>query len=353
MNPLIPKPDVLPAAWGYFQGLLMLTFPLHLLLMNALLGATGISLYARLKGGDSHGRLAHELARMLPLLVAFTINFGVAPLLFLQVLFGHFLYTSSVLMAVYWLGVPLLLIVAYFALYLHDFRFSTLGRAGIIPIALAMAIFLVIPFMFTNNMTLMLEPQRWTGYFANRAGTILNTSSPMLWPRYLHFVLGGLAVGGLFVAAFGTFKGRRDAQVGELAVRLGLKLFTALTMVQVAVGFWFLLSLRDPVMKRFMGASHPATALLVIGVLLTLAAIRAGSRGNVALCAALALPLVFLMAFMRDAVRTGYLEPAFVPASLKVVPQGSPVVLFAVTLVCGLLVIAWMISRLKRPDRGV
>jgi hypothetical protein len=37
----------------------------------------------------------------------------VAPLLFLQLIYGDSLYTSSVLMAVYWFSMPLILIVAY------------------------------------------------------------------------------------------------------------------------------------------------------------------------------------------------------------------------------------------------
>ena len=51
MNALIPSPDTLPVAWIWLQGLLMLMFPLHLLLMNAMLGFTAVSLYTRLKGG--------------------------------------------------------------------------------------------------------------------------------------------------------------------------------------------------------------------------------------------------------------------------------------------------------------
>ena len=63
MNAPIPSPDTLPVAWNWLQGLLMLVFPLHLLLMNAMLGATAVSLYARMKGGETDERLAHALAK--------------------------------------------------------------------------------------------------------------------------------------------------------------------------------------------------------------------------------------------------------------------------------------------------
>lgn len=345
MNALIPTPDAIPVAWGWFQGLLMLMFPLHLLLMNAMLGSTAIALYARVKGGETDVRLSHELAKALPFLVAFTINLGVAALLFIQVIFGHLLYTSSVLMAVFWLSVPLSLIVAYYAIYLYDFRFASLGRRGVLLAALALAIFLVIAFFFSNNMTLMLEPQRWNAYFGNPGGTILNTDSAVVWPRYLHLVSGGLAVGGLFVALFGRFKAARDPQLGARAIHLGMNLFMALTLAQIVVGFWFLFSLPRPVMLLFMGGSATATALFILGLLLVVALLWAGFRRNVVVSATLAVPLVFVMAFMRDAVRSGYLKPFFTLDTLKVVPHYSPMIVFFLSLVVGIAVIYWMLRK--------
>ena len=346
MNPLLPTPDVLPVPWGYFQALLMLTFPLHLLAMNAMLGAAGLSLLARWRGEATHVRLAHELAKLLPFLIAFTVNLGVAPLLFLQVLYGHLFYTSSVLMAVYWLSVPLILLVAYYAAYLYDFKFITLGRWGLLPGALVLAAFLGIAFLFTHHMTLMLEPGRWAGYFDHRGGTLLSLGNPMLWPRYLHNIVGGMAVGGLFVAVFGRLKAKGDPELGGLAVRLGLQVFSTLTMIQVLVGCWFLMSLPLPVMNLFMGGSRVATGLLGAGVLLSLLVLHAASRAQVSLCAGLAVVLVYDMAFMRDTVRAGFLAPVFTPATLKVVPQFAPMLVFAATLVAGILVIVWMLRKI-------
>jgi hypothetical protein len=323
----------------------MLTFPIHLIFMNAMLGATAISLYARLKGDETHTRLAHELAKILPFIIAFTINFGVAPLLFLQVIYGNLFYTSSVLMATYWLSVPFILIVAYYALYLYDFKFTTIGKKGIVFVALALAIFLTIPFIFTNNMTLMLEPQQWSAYFGNRGGTILNNDRVVVWPRYFHFITGGLAVGGLFVAVFGKIKGKRDPLLGELSVGIGMNLFTALTLLQIMVGFWFLISMPLPVKLPFLGGEANSTALLTVGLLLALLVLGAGFKRKVYLSAVLTVPLIYVMAFMRDAVRTGYLKPFFTPAMLKVVPQYSPLILFAVTLIGGIGTIVWMLRK--------
>jgi hypothetical protein len=345
MNPLIPAPDTLPVSWGYFQGLLMLMFPIHLLLMNAMIGCVALSLYALKKGGETDKRLAHELAKALPFLIAFAINFGVAALLFLQVIYGNFFYASSVLMAVFWLSVPLILLVAYYAAYLYDFRFAALEEGGRLLAAMVLAIFLAVAFFFTNNTTLMLEPHRWAAYFLHPGGTVLNVGSAAMWPRYLHFVTGGLAMGGLFVALYGRFKGRGDPELGERAVGLGMNLFTGLTLLQIGVGLWFLVSLPGTVMHLFLGGGGTATLLFAVGVTLALAALWAGYKRRVAMSATLAIPLVFVMTFLRDVVRSGYLKPFFTPETLRVLPEYSPLLLFVVTLVTGVATIVWMLRK--------
>jgi hypothetical protein len=62
--------------------------------------------------------------------------------------------------------------------------------------------------------------------------------------------------------------------------------------------------------------------------------------------------LVYLMTFLRDFVRTGYLAPVFSPDQLKVVPQYGPMFLFAVTLVAGISALAWMILKAKEAVSG-
>ncbi|MEN8687846.1 MAG: hypothetical protein AB1Z50_09805, partial [Desulfuromonadales bacterium] len=147
MIPLIPTPDTIPTHWGYFQFFLLLTFPLHLLFMNALLGSSVIAIYMHLKGSTQSQGLAYELAKVIPLLIALTVNLGVAPFLFLQVLYGHFIYSSSVLMGMYWLMIIPVLLTAYYAAYLYDFKFSTLGRYGVVTLCCAFLGFLYIGFM--------------------------------------------------------------------------------------------------------------------------------------------------------------------------------------------------------------
>lgn len=352
MNPLIPATDLIQVPWPVFMALLLLVLPIHLLLMNAMLGATGFALFGRLHPDPAAHRMAQYLGRVLPVLVALAVNFGVAALLFVQVLYGHMLYTSSILMGVFWLSVIALVMTAYFAVYHFDFRLEKIGRRACWSAALALVLFLVVPFFFTNNMTLMLRPETWTAYFKNPGGTLLNLSDPTLWPRYLHMVTGALAIGSLFVAAFGRlYIEKRDPQAAALAVRTGLKLFAWLTVVQIVLGLIFLILLPQEVRALFMGKSLPATLIFLAAFALALVAVAQAFRARLGSTAVFAVVVVVLMTFMRSWVRMGYLHPEFTLDRLELVPQYSPLVLFLATLLVGAALLVWLVRSYMAASR--
>jgi hypothetical protein len=348
MNVLLPSPDKIPAAWEYFKFLLMSVFPLHLIFMNAMVGSTVIAAYACMRKDETMKKLAHELARTIPFLIAFAVNLGVAALLFLQVLYGTFFYTSSILIGVYWISVIPLLVGAYYAAYLIDFRFLRLGRLKEAIISLSLVIFLCIAFIYSNNMTLMLDPEKWNVYFGHPAGTVLNLGDPALIPRYIHFMIGAFAVGGLFVALFGRFRTTMKPEIRAAAERTGMNMFSFMTGVQIVAGFIFLLSLPRKVMLSFVGGNALATVFLAVGASLALLVFAAGMKRKVYVCAGLVLPLIYIMSFIRDFVRTGYLKPYFSPDFFQMTPQYSPMFMFFVALIAGIAVVAWMLRKARQ-----
>ena len=344
MNPgdLIPVPDTIPVHWAWFQLLLTVTFVLHLLFMNAMLGSAIIALFREFKADPDADAMNLSVAEKLPYTIAFTVNMGVAPLLFIQVLYGHFIYTSSILMAVYWLSIILLLILAYYAAYIYDFKFEAMGRSRAIFICISVVLLLWIGFVFTNNMVMMIQPDTWTAYFRNPFGTLLALKDPMLIPRYLHFVFASVAIAGLFQAIVWTMKKRNP--VFDKAVRSGLSWFAWATCVQFAVGLWFLVSLPEDTMMLFLGRAPLNTSLLVLGILLGGAAIYTAARTQVWATTALALACVVDMVLVRDLLRSSYLKSYFSPGELKVVPEYSSMVLFLAAFVAGIAIIAYMIK---------
>lgn len=343
---LIPTPDSIPVQWGWFKFLLILTFVLHLLLMNLMLGGGLLALGRRVRG-----QTPTEEARSLPVLIALTINLGVPPLLFVQVLFGQFLYSSSVLMAVGWILVIPVLIAAYYAAYgfIHGEKGG--GTAGTVWLAISTLLMLFVGFMLSNNMTLMLRPERWDAYFAHPGGTYLNLSEPTLIPRYLHFVMASVAVAGLGRAIYYRVRGPRhggDREGGashEKEIRSGLRIFGWSTLVQMAIGLVFWMLLPERINRLFMGTSLAHTFHLWIGVLLAALAVHFAFRGRVWLTTILTLLTIILMVLVRDMVRTAYLEPVFHPGDLTVLPQAGPMVFFLISLVVVAGVLYWMLRQ--------
>ncbi|NCC25644.1 MAG: hypothetical protein EOM25_10695 [Deltaproteobacteria bacterium] len=337
---LIPLADTIPVAWGWFQVLLVATFMLHLLAMNILLGSSVIALVDQIRGRAR--TTGPVLSPKLPIVMAFTVNFGVAPLLFLQVLFGNLVYTSSILMAVYWLSVVFIIIAAYYSLYVFQYKYEAWPRARTVFLAVAVACILAVAFFFSNNMILMISPERWPAYFANRSGTILSLTDPTLIPRYLHFVLASLAAGGLFLAV--TSRWKKSEAKAEEQLLLGMKWFSFATVAQLAVGIWFLLALPQDVMLMFMGGNGTATALFMAGLILAALLLLFGFQNKVWPSLYTFLGTVVVMVLMRDLVRTAYLKGYFNPAELMVKPEYGPMVLFVVILLVGLAAVVYMLK---------
>ncbi|MGE4552191.1 MAG: hypothetical protein AB7D57_03710 [Desulfovibrionaceae bacterium] len=341
---LIPAAESIPVHWAWFDTLLVTTFTLHVLLMNAVVGATAVALFAR--GGDAPAPAAPPAADLkdgLTILLALTVNFGVAPLLFLQVNWGQFDYVSSVLMGGWWLCLPFLVIVAYYALYLYKFRFERRAACRTALPALVLAILFFVGFLFTNNMTLMIRPEAWPAYFDHPI--VFNWGDPTLWPRWLHMMTGALAVGGLYAAIRGRAV-RNDA-----LTRTGLKWFTHATLANLAFGLWFLFMLPQAVLLQFMGGSLPATGALVLGLAAAGLMLAAGFKGQVGQSAAFAVLAVLCMAVARHFVRVFSLAPLYHPRQLTVTGQVSPLILFLVILAIGLVLIGWMLSAWRRAGK--
>ena len=363
MNPLIPQPDFIPVSWGWLQFLLLLTLPLHLLAMNAMLGGLAVAVVEHLRGGEVRRQLAHRVAVALPLVIAFVVNLGVAPLLFVQVLYGQFFYSSSILMGSFWLLIVPVLIVAYYGAYLYDFRFQKLGAAGPWLAAAVFLLLALVGFFLANNMLLMVLPERFGEYFAHRGGTLLVSAHPEFWPRFLHMVCGALAMGGLFVGLLGRYCGKTEPELAAYAERIGLKWFFFFTLGNVFAGFWYFLALPAELRQIFMGGSSGATVAFILGLILTVGALFAAYRKRFWATFLHALSLVVLMTFLRAWLRTAYLQDVFTLDQLQVVPQYSPMIFFFITLVAGIVCLGWLIwktttalsatDRLKNQEGGV
>lgn len=340
---LVPAPDALPVHWLWLQLFLTVTTFLHLVAMNVLLGSGYVAFVSSFTRKEGAHILSKKIGEKLPFVLAFTINFGVAPLLFLQTLYGQFFYTSTVLMASYWMAIVGLLIVTYYAAYVFHLRFDALAHLRTFVIGFAFLLLLVISFFFTNNISLMQMPESWSHYFANRNGWLVNYDDATLFPRYLHFVVSGIAVGSLAVAVLYDYKKKRGDAEAVQWVKQGCRWFSIATGVNFGIGFWFLGTLPP--------STHDASTF--VGMLFAVVLYGSIASAAVSLVKAMTyrvisaaiwtLLTVFLMVVARDLVRISYLKPFLSLSDLPVTPQYSPFVLFIVFFVGVGFLVRWLL----------
>jgi hypothetical protein len=259
------QPIPFPAPVWLLQSLLVAGFYIHAIPMNVtLMGglmAAVLLLFGRSSNNEHAQRAGATLAYSLPFFTTLTITNGIVPLLFLQVLYGPVIYVSSILMALPWMAVLLLLAVGYYGFYIYSYKREWAGARSPWILIGSSLLFLVIAFMFTNNMTLMLHPEKFLPmYQASASGNHLNLDEPTLVPRLLHFIVGATAVSSLVLGCFGLYQQKRDADYSHWLIRVSSGLFLGMTFLQFIIGPWFLNALPPAVMGKFLNLSDPSHA---------------------------------------------------------------------------------------------
>ena len=212
----------------------------------------------------------------------------------------------------------------------------------------------IIAFIYSNNLTLSQTPARWGAkYFADPGGWNLNLSEPTLIPRYLHFVIAAVAVGGVLLILMAWSQWKRDPEYAHDVFHLGGKTFIHATVAEFAVGVWFLIALPRQMSHLFLGGNPLATILLGIGIGGAIGAIvlmaNALRNENIRLAGYSVLGImsavILSMVLIREILRIAYLKPYFHPEQFAEKTQWSVFPLFLVLFIAG--VILWFVM-LKR-----
>lgn len=170
---LVPFPFELPAPTAFYLSLYVLTFALHQAFMHYVLaGSLYIAFVAVRPGTESLSRTEQPLAATLrdwmPFLLSAAITAGVAPLLFIQIVYQTGFYTANLLLWWRWMLVVPVLIVAFYLLYL--LKSSMLWHwpyavRAVVTIGTA-ACFVFVGFCWTANHLLANNESSWPEVYA-------------------------------------------------------------------------------------------------------------------------------------------------------------------------------------------
>jgi hypothetical protein len=234
-----------------FQVLLVLTFALHILFVNFALGTSFFALYGYFKGDGYWRRLSGTLARVSTANISMAMLLGVAPLLFVQVVYDPFWYTSNVLSAAWVIGFVFIMMAAYGSLYLFYLgRRSEAGKGPGIFGVVAVALFVVAGIIMHALGYQLLQPEKWYQWYINGGSVDASGTSLHAFqlPRFLHFIVPSFAMAGVFMMLYGWYFSKRedmDAQYLSWVARTGANMAFLFTAIQACVGVWWLLVLPD------------------------------------------------------------------------------------------------------------
>jgi len=364
----------LPAPFWFVEFFKVLGFTLHMVPMN--LWYAGLVLAVVLGAfGCEHGRRwGSRLMLQMPILVAAGINFGIVPLLFLQVAYAKAFYPATILMAWFWMAVIGLLIPAYYGVYAYASGLRG-GAEAMTPLKRAAgwcsaALFLAIGFLFANGLSLSTNVGAWADLWERHSvagaatGTALNLADATFWPRWL--LMFGLALG--TTAAWTVFDALWLAvREGEDYQRWALKFAVSVAIGGAAwasaAGAWYVFGTWRPEVREAMFAGPTSCLTWLTGVIPWLPAVllvwlgrgKQLTRTAATIVAGAQLAALAVNAISRQVVQNVELRKLFDPgvSAQPVKVDWGPMVMFLTVFVAGVGVLVWMFAQLAKAGPEV
>lgn len=313
--------------WPFSQGggllaLYLATLALHAVFIGYVVAGTAFALLRR------HDPIAATVRDRLPFMLGAGITAGVAPLLFVQLLYQHRFYTANLLLGPRWIAVVPVLIVGFYGLYIQ--KASERWRTPALVVALLCFVF--VGWSWSEMHELMKADPAWHDFYAAGqrmffAGTIAPRAA-VLFPA--------MATSFAMLAAWSADPdGRR--RLAPIA------LLSRLVSIGGAIWMW----------RAGFSVDGPALAwfiVLVIAVVVELAAWGASWRrpsdSVLAVATAAGTSALLAAVVVRETPRIPLLE-----STREISAHAGGGVVFAVALVLGIAAITWVI-RISRKASG-
>lgn len=304
---------------GLWLTLYLLTFCLHAVFVGYVLIGTGYAAVQAVRKVDDP--IAERIRDRLPFMLGCGITAGVAPLLFLQLLYQRHFYSANLIMGPRWGAVVPALVIGFYALYLA--KSSDKWRR--LALAVATLCFLFVAWSWTEMNRVMQDEPAWQTMYA--AGERLYGHASIA-PR-LGLWLGVMTTMFAAVAAWTSAGGERQ----RLAViGLGGRVVAAIALIIIA----------SSGTTETHGWLYLFVAAVVVELVGWVLVLRRPEGNGLWIVTAAGSAGLLAGAVVREAPRLAILETPR-PAALEA--SGFPV--FAITLLLGIAVISWIVKTIR------
>ncbi|MCK6682598.1 MAG: hypothetical protein L6R30_09295 [Thermoanaerobaculia bacterium] len=348
-----------PGAPAVVHALWLLTFFLHLVFVNSGVGGSLLGGLSTLVSGRGW-KVAELFVELNSWAISLAITFGVAPLLFVQLLYGRFFYTASALLPWIWLGMLLMMAAAYYLNYIAKFRFAAGKGAGLAVWGSALLFLGVTAIQVAVNL-LHLHPELWTTVATDPMAAFRYGE---FRARFLHFVLAALIFAGILLAWISVRRPEKGLDPLALKARaaFGMRVALVATLFQIADGLWLLGAMPRQVLRLWMRQGVLEVLPLLLSIILSfgLLAFLVAAQDPMANPKRVRNALEFfgatmiVMVGMRHQLRNLYHEAAKAADPVQSRAEWGGFLLFALTfaLCLGLTIYAVVRSVKDRPPEG-
>lgn len=322
--------DFIPSPLWLLLVLHILTLTLHFIAMNLLAGGAAILAYLGMTG-RGQTLAARRYLRTLPAIMAATITLGVAPLLFVQLIYPRQVYGASITSGWLWLAIIPLLIVAYYLVYAASLGKPASGHAKWYLLG-ALAVFLYVSFVYSSVFSMGERMGLIKALYAkSQSGLIVNPALGEYLARWGHMLLGAVTVAGFLLGAL--------AGEDEATFRTAKRIFLWGMLATAALGIVYLFTLSDIIRPFMLG---PGIVAVTLGVVLSLMALYFFFTRRLWVAGSLIFVSMLAMVFARHEVRLLRLAGVYDPGTVPVHPQWGVFALFLFFFVVALGVVVWM-----------
>lgn len=334
----LPLYDFLSAPLWLINILHVVTLSLHLIAMNFLFGGLVVILLGKISGRWQNPTVLRYVD-LLPIAMAITVTLGVAPLLFVQLVYPKQMYSAAIVSGWFWLLIFPVVILAYYFVYgaafsktpeTHNGRYLLVSLLGFIYVSL----------VYSTVFALGENPELChTAYAADPGGWTINPDIGSWVFRWLHDIAGAITVGGFFVGVVG----RND----ESVYGVGKQFFTWGMAAAAVLGMIQLFRLGDylaPLMRT------PAIWALMIGIVLSLGSLHFFFKKRFVPSGAMVQVSVIMMIYTRHHLRLLHLTGQYDPSTLPVQTEWAIFLMFLAFFLISLGLIWYM---LRLYSRGV
>lgn len=348
----------LPAPIWFVQFFKALGFALHAVPMNLWYAGLIIALWLHVRGDGPGKQFGRRLLQQMPIIVAFGVNLGIVPLLFLQLAYHRVFYPATILMAWSWLAIIPLVTLAYYGVYAYAWGI----RNGAGDMAwwrrfagwCAAILFVGVGFLFANGFTLSEHVDRWGDLWSvhSRAGaalgTALNVGDATLWPRWA--LMFGLALGttAVWLLVDATWLARQTVDDGyrEWAWAFAKKLYAVGLAWFAVAGTWYVFGTWSKELRTTMFAwpMLPLTVATALAPGLPWILMRISRKpGAVAAVAGCQFGVLGLNALSRQTVQNLNIKSVLDVWSQPTAVQWGPLAMFLIVFVVGVGIVGWMV----------